>query len=159
MLATAGVDMDPIEHLVESLRRAFALEKVWGAMVAELDELAELENADSASRGELGYSLDSDRESKFDLQVYSSDRLLGLDRYGQASVHPYVKELNDALDRRARFAKMCLDAGVAEREVKLYEQQIEIAHGAFEAGMAALDLDEDQKQAARKAYADRLRSA
>lgn len=159
MVALAGVDQDPIEHLIECLQRAKALCEVWGAMVAELDEVAEEEAADSETRGELGYERDTNPATQYELKVRSKDRLLGLDRYGQASVHPYVKELNDALDRRARFAKMCLDAGVAEKQVELFEQQIEIAHGAFEAGLAALDLDEEQKQAARKAYADRLRTS
>jgi hypothetical protein len=159
MVSRAGVDADPIEHLLESLHRAAALVEVWGAMVAELDETAERENADAETRGELGYTEDTAELSPYELQVHSKDRLLALDRYGQAGVHPYVTEYQNALDRRAKFAKLCIDAGVAEREVRLYEQQVEIAHGAFEAGLAALELTDEEKQKARRAYADRLRAS
>lgn len=159
MVARAGVDADPIEHLLESLHRAAALVEVWGAMVAELDDVAEREAANAVTRGELGYSEDTDEKSPYELHVHSNDRLLALNRHGEAGVHPFVTEYQSALDRRAKFAKLCIDAGVAEREVRLYEQQVEIAHGAFEAGLAALDLDDEEKQKARRAYADRLRTA
>lgn len=159
MLTRAGVDADPIEHLLESLHRAAALVEVWGAMVAELDDIAEREAAERETRGELGYEEDTNPKSPYELHVRSKDRLLALDRHGQAGVHPYVTEYQTALERRAKFAKLCIDAGVAEREVRLYEQQVEIAHGAFEAGLAALELTEEEKQKARQAYADRLRSS
>lgn len=158
MLARAGVDADPIEHLLESLHRAAALVEVWGAMVAEIDDLAEREAAEKETRGELGYEEDSDEKSPYELHVHSRDRLLALDRHGQAGVHPYVTEYQNALERRAKFAKLCIDAGVAERQVELYEQQVEIAHSAFEAGLSAAGLTDEQKQKARRAYADSLRS-
>lgn len=159
MAALDGVEVDPIDHLLDSLHRASQLVKVWTQMVAELDDLAAEENANAPTRGGLSYEEDTDEKSPYELHVRSQDRLLGLNRHGEAGVHPFVKELNDALDRRAKFAKMCLDAGVAKRQVELYEQQVEIAYGAFEAGLAALDLDNEQKRKARKAYADQLRSA
>src|SRR5690554_4354052 len=40
MLAAAGVDADPIEHLVDSLLRTSALMLVYGQMVADLDAKA-----------------------------------------------------------------------------------------------------------------------
>jgi hypothetical protein len=158
MLARAGIDADPIEHLLESLHRAAALVEVWAVMVAEIDEVAEEENANSETRGELGYEEDTDPKSPYELSVRSKDRLLSLDRHGQAGVHPYMVEYQNALDRRAKFAKLCIDAGVEQRQVELAEQQVEIVHGAFEAGLAAAELTDEQKQKARKAYADRLRA-
>lgn len=160
MVALAGVDQDPIEHLIECLQRAKALENVWGEMVAAIDEKAEEESkADGFLRGELGYEETESDKGFTDMMVRPKDRLMAVDSRGESKVHPYMDEYQRAIERRAKFAKMCLDAGVAEKQVELYEQQIEIAHGAFEAGLAALDLDEDQKQAARKAYADRLRTS
>lgn len=159
MVALAGTDQDPIEHLLESLHQAKALVEVWGSMVAELDEAAEEENADSKTRGELGYEQDTDPKSPYQLEVRSNDRLLALDRYGQAGVHPFVVEYQNAIERRAKFAKLCLDAGVEQRQVELYEQQVEIAHTAFEASLDALKLSAEQKKTARKAYAERLRTS
>jgi hypothetical protein len=158
MVARAGVDADPIEHLVDCLHRASALVQVWGAMVAELDDAAEKDAAERETRGELGYTEDTAERSPYELHVFSRDRLLALDRYGQAGVHPFVTEYQNAIDRQAKYAKLCIDAGVAERQVELYEQQVEVAYKGFEAALAAIDLTDEQKQKARKAYAAALRS-
>jgi hypothetical protein len=124
MVARAGVDADPIEHLLESLYRAAALVEVWGAMVAAIDQEAE-ENAAERDevRGELSYAEETSERSPYELRVRSQDRLLALDRHGQAGVHPYVTEYQSALERRAKFAKLCIDAGIAERQVRIAEEQ------------------------------------
>lgn len=160
MVALAGVDQDPIEHLLESLHLAAQLVQVWGAMAAGIDEKAEEESeADGFLRGELGYEEVESEKGFTDTVVRPRDRLMAVDSRGESKVHPYMEEYQRAIERRAKFAKLCIDAGVAEREVALYEKQVEIAHGAFEAGLAALDLTDKQKQTARQAYADRLRSS
>lgn len=124
MVARAGVDADPIEHLLESLHRAAALCEVWGQMVAALDAKAEREARQAETlRGELGYDVDRDPASPNDLVVRPGDLLLALNYRGEAHVHPFVTEYQTALDRRARFAKLCIDAGIAERQVRLAEQQ------------------------------------
>jgi hypothetical protein len=158
MVALAGTDQDPIEHLLEALHHAAALERVWGTMVSELDEAAEEENADAKTRGELGYEEDSDEKSPYELIVRSKDRLLALDRHGQAGVHPYVAKLEEAIDRRAKLAKMCLDAGVAERQVKLVEFQVQITLSALDRTLDKLGLDAGQRQEARREFAGFLRS-
>jgi hypothetical protein len=157
MVAKAGVDQGPIEHLLESLHHAAQLQQVWGTMVSELDDAAEEENKDSRTRGELGYEEETDEKSPYELIVVSKDRLLALDRHGQAGVHPFVAKYEEALERRAKLAKLCLDAGVAERQVQITETQVAVAHEAFEAGLASLKLTDAQKQEARRAYANRLR--
>lgn len=122
MVARAGVDVDPIEHLLESLHRAAALVEVWGEMVAGLDELG-AERALGGIRGELGYYRIQDPESPDELRVVAHDSLMVLNRQGQATIHPYVVLYEQALERRAKFAKLCIDAGVAERQVRLMEHQ------------------------------------
>lgn len=127
MVARAGVDADPIEHLLESLHRAAALCEVWGQMVAALDAKAEREARQAETlRGELGYDVDRDPASPNDLVVRPGDLLLALNYRGEAHVHPFVTEYQTALDRRARFAKLCIDAGIAERQVRLAEQQAQV---------------------------------
>jgi hypothetical protein len=123
MVARAGVDADPLEHLLESLHRSAALVEVWGVMVAALDDHAEQQAALHGNlRGELGYR-EAGSESPDELEVVSRDPLLALNRSGMAQIHPYVVEYQQALDRRARFAKLCIDAGIAERQVRIAEQQ------------------------------------
>jgi hypothetical protein len=123
MVALAGVDQDPIEHLLESLHLAACLVRVWGEMVAELDQAQRDDPKAELVRGGLGYTEDTDSKSPYELEVISRDRLLALNRHGEAGVHPFVTEYENALDRRAKFAKLCIDAGVAERQVQLAEKQ------------------------------------
>ena len=127
MVERAGVDQDPIEHLLDSLHLAAALVDVWGAMVAAIDEAAEDEAAARGEiRGGLGYIEDNSQSSPYELNVVSRDRMLALDRHGQAGIHPYVIQYERALERRAKFAKLCIDAGIAERQVRIAERQAEM---------------------------------
>jgi hypothetical protein len=123
MVALAGVEADPMQHLLDSLYRAAALMAVWGQMVAALDAKAAEEAAEhDRLRGELGYS-EAAEDSYDTLVVHSRDRLLALDRHSMAQVHPFVAEYQQALERRAKFAKLCIDAGIAERQVEIAEEQ------------------------------------
>jgi hypothetical protein len=158
MVAKAGMDMDPIEHLLESLHRAAQLEQVWGVMVAAIDAKAEEEAEDDGFlRGELGYEEIESDKGFTDTIVRPKDRLMAVDSKGESQVHPYMQEYQRALERRAKFAKLCLDAGVAERQVQITETQVSVAHEAFEASLVSLKLTDAQKQEARRAYANRLR--
>lgn len=159
MVAKAGVDQDPIQHLLECLHRAAQLERVWGVMVAAIDEKAEEEAAGDHGflRGELGYEEIESDKGFTDTIVRPKDRLMAVDSRGESRVHPYMQEYQRALERRAKFAKLCLEAGVAERQVQITETQVAVAHEAFEAGLAAANMTDAQKQEARRAYANRLR--
>jgi hypothetical protein len=136
MVARAGVAAHPVEHLLESLHRVAALVEVWGAMVATLDERGGLEARKGGGlRGEMGVVIE-ERRGGYKMQVRSKDRLLALDRHGMAQLHPFYREYRDVLELRAKLAKLCLDAGVAERQVRLAEEQAqllaEVITGVFE---------------------------
>jgi hypothetical protein len=157
MVARAGVDMDPIEHLLDSLHLAYQLQQVWGAMVAAIDERAEEETAsDGVLRGELGYEVFSG-EVRTDVVVTPKDRMMAVNAKGEARVHPYVEEYQRAIERRAKFAKLCIDGGVAERQIRMVEQQVELAQKVFEATLESIGLDPAKRQEARKAYGRHLR--
>lgn len=64
--------------------------------------------------------------------------LMGRDRHGQQTIHPYVSERDQALAQWARISKFALDAGVAERRVRILQQQGELMIGAAQAMMAHL---------------------
>lgn len=66
--------------------------------------------------------------------------LMGRDRHGQLAIHPYVAEKDAALDRWARISKYALDAGVAERRVKILQEQGELMAGALRAVVGRLEL-------------------
>lgn len=158
MVARAGVDQDPIEHLLDSLHLAKQLVRVWGTMVAAIDDAAERETDErGVLRGELHYTEVTDPDDHDELSVVASDRMMALNRHGEAQVHPYVQEYQKALERWAKLAKMCIDAGIAERQIRMVEQQVEMAHKVFEATLEDMKLEPAKRQEARRAYARHLR--
>jgi hypothetical protein len=125
MVARSGVDVDPIEHLLDSLHLAATLVSVWGQMVARLDSRGADQTWErDGIRGELGYERDPDIGDG--LSVRSKDALLALNSKGQAAVHPYVVEYHAAIERRGRLAKLCIDAGVAQRQIEIVESQAKL---------------------------------
>lgn len=120
MVARAGVDADPIEHLLDSLYCSAALVQVYGQMVADLDNAAEVDLTarPGALRGEVWVETDEAGDQRL-----RADRLLVLDRQGFTRPHPFVALHHEALDRRAKYAALAIQAGVAERQVRLAEQQ------------------------------------
>lgn len=158
MVARAGVDADPLEHLLESLHRSAALVEVWGAMVSDLDSAAAQHARErDLIRGELGYG-QAGYDGGGELRVWSNDHLLTLNKFGEAQLHPYVAEYEKALERRAKLAKMCIDAKLDERMVALQQRQVEVAQQAFEAMLAELSLSAPQRQEARLSYVRHLRA-
>jgi hypothetical protein len=158
MVARAGIDADPIEHLLDSLHLAKQLVYVWGTMVAAIDDAAEQDaQRRNEIRGELSYRENVDPDSRDELIVVANDRMMALNRHGEAQVHPYVQEYQKALERWAKLAKMCIDAGIAERQIRMVEQQVEMAHKVFEATLEDMQLAPAKRQEARRAYARHLR--
>jgi len=51
------------------------------------------------------------------------ERLVVRGAQGASMAHVYVKQYNDAQERTARFAKLALDAGIEERQVRVLEEQ------------------------------------
>lgn len=149
MVARAGTDADPIEHLLESLHRSAALVEVWGRMVADLDNRGEVEAGDIPGRIR-GWTEWSDEDADY-------DPLLVRNSKGRWRLHPFVEEYQEALDRRAKFAKLALDAGVAERRVQIAEDQAELVADAVRAAVDGMDVDDQAKQDAVKRAAGRLR--
>lgn len=162
MVARAGVDDDPITHLLDSLYLAAAQVAVWGAMVADLDDAAEVdlkgtpdEGPDPARigrlRGETWWeSVEAgtykDGTPKYVLAP-QSDRLIVQSREGVARLHPFVEQYERWVDRRAKYAKLAIDAGVAERLVAIRETEAERMVAAFDRALtdpafaAALGFD------------------
>jgi hypothetical protein len=131
MVSRAGVDADPIEHLLDSLHVAAAMCVVWGQMVADLDNAAEVDLQDRPGglRGEVWWEEQTYLNAKGEevrRPVAKADRLLAMNREGTLKVHPYVAQYDHWVTERARFAKLCIDAGIAERQTKLAETQAQL---------------------------------
>lgn len=158
MVARAGVDVDPIEHLLDSLHVAYQLERVWGSMVAAIDDKAAEETDEHGYvRGELGYETVESEKGFTDVVVTPRDRLLAVNARGEAQVHPYMAEYQRAIERRARFAKLCIDAGIAERQIRIMEEQVAMAQKALDVTLEKMGLDAPRRQEARRIYAQQLR--
>lgn len=157
MAARAGVDMHPIDHLLDSLQRAYQLVLVYAIMVAAIDDQAEEDAAAHQTlRGDLGYR-ETTEDEPGELRVWSHDRLLVLNQQGLAHIHPYQAHYEKAIERHGRLAKLCLDAGVDERRIQLQEKEVRHAVDAFEAALTDISLSAAKRQEVRQAYARRLR--
>lgn len=141
MVERDGVDVDPIDHLLDSLHLSATLVRVYGSMVAELDDLSEETAVLKGTRGEA-----------------YTDFLLTVNNKGDTQLHPYMQAYEEAINRRAKIAKLCIDAGIAEMQLELIQQQVDIAQQALEATLNTLDLSKEQRGEAKRQYAYHLRT-
>ena len=74
-------------------------------------------------------------------------------------VHPYVRLWNEERDRLAKVAKMAIDAGVAERQVKIAEAEGQEVYRIVEDAINACGLDVSVANAMRIAIANGMRQA
>lgn len=156
-----GVDMDPIDHLLDSLYRAAQMVRVYGIMCAEIDDSADEELSDDKTRGELGYHVVTEevgegREIERFL-VQSKDKLLTLNKHSEAQLHPFLVAYAEANRDRAKFAKMCIDAGIAKMQMELVERQVDMAQEALEATIVEMALNAADRKKFVEAYARNLR--
>lgn len=154
--------MDPIDHLLDSLYRASQLVHVYGIMCAEIDNGADEQLSDKQTRGELGYEIveevvgDSGRTVERFI-VRSREKLMALNKHSEAQLHPFLVAYTEALRDRARFAKMAIDAGIAEMQMELVERQVDMAQEALEATIVEMKLDKAARRAFVESYARNLR--
>jgi hypothetical protein len=140
MLELAGVERDPIEHLLYELHRSTAVEAVWGSLVAKLDEAErEIDRAEhpTSARGLLAAK-------------YSGEGGF------EAIVHPFVVMWNAERDRHAKLAKMAIDAGVADRQVRLAERQGEMVGELLRIALRAAGVTGEQERTAYGAVRNHL---
>ena len=79
-------------------------------------------------------------------------------RRGEAAPHVLVRMYGEERDRLVRYARACIDAGVAERLVRLAERQGGLLVGVVEAALAdrELGLSEKQREVGRGVFARHL---
>jgi len=67
---------------------------------------------------------------------------------GVRRLHPWARVQGEAMERLARFSKMALDAGVAEREIALAERYGAAIAGLLQSVLDGLGLSEEQRRRA-----------
>lgn len=156
-----GVDMDPIDHLLDSLHRASQLVNVYGIMCAEIDAGADERLSDDQTRGELGYEIVEEEVGEGRVVerfvVRSKEKLMALNKHSEAQLHPFLQAYTEALRDRAKFAKMCIDAGLAEMQMELVERQVDMAQEALEATITDMALGAADRRKFVETYARNLR--
>lgn len=161
MVQRDGVDMDPIDHLLDSLHRASQLVNVYGIMCAEIDADADQALSDDQTRGELGYEIVEEEVGEGRIIdrfiVHAKDKLMALNKHSEAQLHPYLQAYTAALRDRAKFAKMAIDAGIAEMQMELVERQVDLAQEALEATMAEMKFGKKDRAKFMKSHAKNLR--
>lgn len=135
-----SLEVDPLDVLLQSVREA------WANVAVLRDALQDLE-VTVAEDGAIALP----------------SRDVEWDRGGAhvpARVHVLVAMYGEERDRAARYSKLCLDAGVDERRVRVAEQQAQVLGQAI--GRALDDgevaLTAPQRQALRAALARELRA-
>lgn len=89
--------------------------------------------------------------------VGKSGAFAGPNHLGDAAPHIFVVELRRWSDQLARHCRIALEAGVAERQVRIAERQGEAIVDAIEAVLDALKLSPPQRETARKVVGTKLR--
>lgn len=137
-------DQNPVDGLMEVVRVAGSMMRLLAIKVGELDE-------------------DPTITEEVDLETLTVKRTGGLngfwgfDKDNQMAIHPYVQLLRIWSERYEKACKTALDAGVAERQVKLAENQAELLATAVKAILAGLNLTPEQWELAPRVVATQLR--
>lgn len=80
-----------------------------------------------------------------------------VERTSNAQLHVWIRARQDAAERLAKFAKLAIDAGVAERHVRVAEQYGELIAQLIDGILGDLDLTPKQLRLAADAVPRRLR--
>lgn len=140
-------DIDPARGLMEVVRVAGTMMRLLTVKVGELSEEPEL-------REVLVEGRDGELTTK---TVGGRDGFWGLDKDSQMAVHPYVTLLKVWNERYEKACATALSSGVAERQVKLAENQTELLAVAVKAILTGLHLTPEQWELAPAVVATQLR--
>ena len=145
---------DPLEGLMTEVARS-------GMAVRAYEELVRDLEAQPVVR-----ILDIDRDVSDELEDMTTvptlvpGGIIGPNHLGDLGAHPFVVLWSREREWHAKVCKMALEAGVAERQVRLAERQGELLAQTIEALLAdpALELTHAQRSIGRQVAARHLRS-
>jgi hypothetical protein len=103
------LDIEPHEAILECIRIAAGEVKYASDQIAELEE------------GEAVGPVQTRRPLKEEKGAENPNRYVT--EFGPPALHVWIKVRHEAMDRLAKYAKAALDAGIAERQVRVAESQ------------------------------------
>lgn len=131
--------LDPAQALLDAVSRSGAWVAILTELAAELPVREEVQ--DAWDRGlqrlmeESAEFLDSPQGKRPKLNLAGGAALYGPDHHGEGAPHVLVVLLGQWEDRHAKVSKMAIDAGIAERQVRLAEGQgrliVDVLRGAL----------------------------
>jgi hypothetical protein len=134
------LDVDPAEAMLSMVREA-----AWN--VVYLRELVSLLKP-AVDDGEGNFVVDEDGVTRLSATFVGAG--IGVRQSPddwKADYHVLVKYYNEERDRLVRYAKLCRDAGVQERQVQIAEAQGEWLAATVDKVLEHLNLTEEQQQA------------
>jgi hypothetical protein len=79
------------------------------------------------------------------VESLDQDEVLCVGAHGRPTPHTWIRLEHEALDRLARFSKMALHAGVAERQIKIAERTGAKIAAALEEAVEPLGLAAEER--------------
>lgn len=149
-----GDDVDPLAVLLEAISTDCRMVAVYERLVGTLAE----ESSATFSYEWMGGDDDGKGGRLVGVVINDEPALVDPDHLGDLKSHPFVTELKAWNDSKAKHAKLALDAGVEERQVRIAEQQAEQLSRAVVAAFDALDLFAEQQSKASQVIANLLRA-
>lgn len=125
MAMATEAESDPLEVLLKTIRLS------WGSVLYLHQKIQD-------DYGDPNVLEESTRVVKGEEQTYLK----------KAEYTVWIALLGDWTDRAAKYSKMALDAGVAERVVKVQEQQAALVAGVIRVILQGLELTPDQQSRA-----------
>lgn len=125
------VDIDPMDALLQCVRISWGEVQYTSLMVAQLKQGEEIVEYREFERGEN------------DFGPYRKKK-----RTTDTRLHAWITARQNALDRAAKFSKMALDAGVAERQVKIAEEIGGLIGRTLRGVLDELGLTDEQQERA-----------
>jgi hypothetical protein len=130
------VDINPLEALLGCIRVSYGEVAYCTAQIAKLEESDLLVQSKSTHVRPLNLGKDGEDPS---IEVTETTT------QNEAKLHVWIRVRHDAMERSAKFSKMAIDAGIAERLVNLEERQAELLVSAVRGILTDLGVADDPR--------------
>jgi hypothetical protein len=120
---------NPAQGLLEGVRRAGAMMRVYGSLVGELSVKLEFEQRSLPDGGQVAYPAS----------------MLGLNRWSETEVHVLVKEYRSSIETYSKVCKIALDAGIAAAQVRIQAEKAQLLANAMQNIFTGLNLSPEQR--------------
>jgi hypothetical protein len=142
-----SLEVEPLEALLSALWQSAGQVAFYRALVGELAPAVGGAVVDVVDEVDSSESDPRDSEESRPVRREWREGVAGPDHLGDARAHIFVQQYDAALERMAKIAKMCLEAGVEERQVRLAEEQGHIVADVIRAVLTDMGIRLDDPRA------------